>query len=96
MPPDPSIRTMDNGSAPPGAAPAPGPAGPAVLSILKGSPSAEEIAAVVVAIAAARRAPASEARVAGRIRFGWSSRSRLLRQPLAPGPGGWRASALPR
>jgi hypothetical protein len=96
MPPDSSTKPMDNGSAPPGPAAPPDPAGPAVLSILNGSPSAEEIAAVVVAVVTARKAPASGARVAGRIRFGWSSRSRLLREPLPHGPGGWRASALPR
>ena len=26
----------------------------------------------------------------------WSSPARLVRAPLQPGPGGWRASALPR
>jgi Acyl-CoA carboxylase epsilon subunit len=90
------MKPMDNGFAQPGAAASPGPAGPAVLRILRGSPSAEEIAAVVVAIAAARKAPAVRAAAAGRIRFEWSSGSRPLRRPLTPGPDGWRASALPR
>ncbi len=96
MPLDPSMKPIDNGSVPPGAAAPPDPAGPTVLRILNGSPSAEEIAAVLVAVAAARNAPASRARAAGPSRSGWSSRSRLLREPLARGPGGWRASALPR
>ncbi len=26
----------------------------------------------------------------------WSAPARRMRQPLRPGPGGWRASALPR
>ncbi len=96
MPRDSSTEPMDNGSAPPGAAVSPGPAGPAVLRILRGRPSAEEIAAVVVAIAAARKPPAGQARAAGRIRFAWSSQSRPLRQPHTPGLDGWRASARPR
>jgi Acyl-CoA carboxylase epsilon subunit len=96
MPPAPRVKPGDNGSAPPGLDQPPDPAGATVLTIVKGSPSAEEIAAVVVAVAAARNGPASGARAAGRIRSEWSSRSRLARQPLARGPGGWRASALPR
>jgi hypothetical protein len=67
-----------------------------VLGIAAGRPSAEEIAAVVVAVLAARAAPASGPEAARRIRNQWSSRSRLLREPLARGPDGWRASALPR
>ena len=26
----------------------------------------------------------------------WSARSRFMRAPVTPGPGAWRASALPR
>ena len=26
----------------------------------------------------------------------WASRERLVRRPVSPGPGGWRASAFPR
>jgi len=67
-----------------------------VLSIAAGRPSAEEIAAAVVVVLAARAGAASRAGVAGQTRNQWSSRSRLLREPLPRGPGGWRASALPR
>jgi Acyl-CoA carboxylase epsilon subunit len=66
-----------------------------VLTVVTGNPSAEEIAALV-AVLAARTAPASAAEVAGRLRNEWSARSRLMREPLPRGPGGWRASALPR
>jgi hypothetical protein len=96
MPPEKGMNPIINGSAPPGPAARPGPDGPPALRIVKGNPSAEEIAAVVAAVAAARNAPAVQASVAGQIRSRWSSRSRLLRQPLAHGSGGWRASALPR
>jgi hypothetical protein len=97
MPLEKGIEPMINGSAPPGAAAPPGPDRPPVLSIVRGSPSTEEIVAVLVTVAAAaRQAPASQVAAAGRIRFGWSSRSPQLRQPLPHGPGGWRASALPR
>jgi len=85
-----------NGTSGDGPAVRPEPAGPPALSIAAGRPSAEEIAAVVVAVLAARAGPASRAGVAGQTRNQWSSRSRLLREPLPRGPGGWRASALPR
>ena len=73
-----------------------------VLRVVHGSPSAEEIAALVAVLAA--RAPAEGAVTGegevgggrGMLRNGWSERSRLLRAPLWRGPGGWRASGLPR
>ena len=77
-----------------------GPPAP-VLRVLHGSPSPEEIAALVAVLAA--RAPAEggvkgEGEMGGGqiLRNGWSERSRLLRAPLLRGPGGWRASGLPR
>jgi hypothetical protein len=78
----------------PAGSPAPDPAAP-VLAVVKGSPSAEEIAALV-AVLAAVRAPAVAPAVPPASRFGWSSRSAQLRVPVLAGPGGWRASALPR
>jgi Acyl-CoA carboxylase epsilon subunit len=66
-----------------------------VLRVVHGSPSPEEIAALVAVLAA--QAPAQGAASGRRIlRNGWSERSRLLRAPLLRGPGGWRASGLPR
>jgi hypothetical protein len=74
----------------PAAAAASGPA----LRIVAGQPTAEETAAVVVVLSALAsqqpQAPPAPARSQ------WASRSRLLREPVSPGPGGWRASALPR
>jgi hypothetical protein len=82
-----------NGSTGPAtaAAPAPGPA----LAFVKGNPSAEQIAAVVAVLAARTAWPAGTTQ-ARETRSEWSTRSRLLRAPLPRGPGGWRASALPR
>jgi len=66
-----------------------------MLAIISGNPSADEIAAVVVVLAAlsqpARVSVAPEAK-----RSEWSAKSRLVRAPLRRGPGAWRASALPR
>lgn len=68
---------------------------PPVLAIVRGNPSAEQIAAVVTVLSA-RPAQAGRTSTAETARYGWSARSRLLREPMARGPGGWRASALPR
>jgi Acyl-CoA carboxylase epsilon subunit len=68
---------------------------PPVLTVVRGNPSAEQIAALV-AVLAARTGPPSAAEVAGRPGSAWSAKSRLLREPLPRGEGGWRASALPR
>jgi hypothetical protein len=62
--------------------------------VIRGDASAEEIAALVtvlqtVASAAAAREPVRRARPE------WSAHRRALRGPHAPGPGAWRASALP-
>jgi hypothetical protein len=68
---------------------------PLDLRITAGRPDATEIA-VIAAVLSARTAAAGSAGVPRTIRSQWSARSRLLREPLARGPGGWRASALPR
>jgi len=65
------------------------------LAIVRGNPSAEEIAALV-AVLSARTRPAGAARSGETGRSSWSARSRLLREPIARAPGGWRVSALPR
>jgi len=66
-----------------------------VLRIVRGDPSPEQIAALV-AVFAARAASAGAAGGRAVMRSEWSARSRLLRAPLPRGPGGWRASGLPR
>jgi hypothetical protein len=85
---------------PAGTGPASGPdaAGEPLFAIVRGNPTASEIAAVVT-ILAARLGQAGGAGAAGAVpdrRSGWSARSAMMRRPLARGPGAWRAAALPR
>ncbi|WP_159945636.1 MULTISPECIES: acyl-CoA carboxylase subunit epsilon [unclassified Nocardiopsis] len=68
------------------------PKNPPHLVVVRGEPTAEEIAVLTAVLsaraAAARSAPATEpARPSG-----WRDRSRALRGPLRPGPGAWRLS----
>jgi len=63
------------------------------LSVVRGEPTAAELAAVVVVLAArAAQRPAVPARPAP---SQWTAKSRQLRPQLFPAPGAWRASALP-
>jgi hypothetical protein len=60
-----------------------------LLRVVKGEPSAEELAALTVVVAALsqsrdRRRPVPVG--------AWASHSDGHRRPLQPGPGGWRAS----
>jgi hypothetical protein len=69
------------------------------LRVVAGQPAAEEIAALTVVLAARlaarERAARAPSPAPGRRVTGWAQRSRLLRAPLAPGPGAWRRSARP-
>lgn len=70
---------------------------PLELRFTGGNPDATEIA-VLVAVLSARAASAASAGSSAApqsSRSQWSSRSRLVREPLLRGPGGWHASALP-
>ncbi len=65
------------------------------FEVLRGAPTAGELAAVVVVLrAAAGRGSGLAAPAAARSQ--WAARSRLVRSPVLAGPGAWRASALPR
>jgi hypothetical protein len=64
------------------------------LRIVRGEPTAEEIAvvtALVTARAAAPAAPAPRER-----RGGWNDPAALHRRPLIPGPNAWRSAYSPR
>ncbi|MDQ6895338.1 MAG: acyl-CoA carboxylase subunit epsilon [Actinomycetota bacterium] len=64
-----------------------------VLQVVRGNPSSEELAALVVVLAARGGSPA-EGRPAQQR---WASPAARLRSPAyGRSPGGWRASALPR
>ncbi|MCA1671235.1 MAG: acyl-CoA carboxylase subunit epsilon [Actinobacteria bacterium] len=65
-----------------------------MLRIVRGTPSDEELAALTAVLAgvfsrgvAATPSPRRSA---------WAAPATRLRTPLPPGPGAWRASALPR
>jgi len=64
-----------------------------LLRVVRGEPTAEELAALVAVLAA--RAAAS-ARPERRWRSGWADPATRPRAPLRPGPLAWRRSALPR
>jgi hypothetical protein len=64
---------------------------PPLLRVVRGAPTDEELAALVV-VFAGRGTTADQARAE---RSAWLDRSAALRQPLHPGPGAWRASGLP-
>ncbi len=69
------------------------PARPA-LRIVRGDPTPEEVAALTVVLAAAS-GDGGEPEDTGPASV-WTEREALVRRPLTPGPGAWRASALPR
>jgi hypothetical protein len=64
-----------------------------VLRVVRGEPTPAELAALV-AVLAARSSP--EAPAPSVTPSLWRDRASMLRAPLLPGPGSWRASGLPR
>jgi hypothetical protein len=65
------------------------------LRIVRGEPDAAELAALTAVLAAAGGGGDDEA--ADRTpTSGWARHVDLVRGPVHPGPGGWRASARPR
>jgi hypothetical protein len=65
--------------------------GPPVLRVVRGAPTPEELAAVI-ALVVARSGGAAPAAAPAPASL-WSAPQ--LRPTLHPGPGAWRASALP-
>jgi hypothetical protein len=65
---------------------------PPFLRVVRGEPTAEELAALVAVLAAR----AAAAPVRPRARSAWADPAARLRVPLAPGPAAWRRSALPQ
>ena len=64
-----------------------------LLRVVRGEPTAEELAALVAVLAA--KAGAAGAPEPPRRLSAWTDRSLLVRRPVAHGPGAWRASAFP-
>jgi hypothetical protein len=65
----------------------------ALLRIVNADATPEEIAALVVVFSALGSATGD---VAPRRTPEWSQPARRIRTPVVHGPGGWRASGLPR
>ena len=68
----------------------PAPARP-LLTVVRGEPSAEQLAALIAVVSA--RGGGEEEPAPPRSR--WGAPGYSVRRPLSPGPGAWRASALP-
>ena len=62
------------------------------LEIINKDATAEEIAAIVAVLSSLQSPAAPKPKP----RSVWASRQRRTRAALRPGPGAWRASALPR
>ena len=70
------------------------------LEVVAGHPTADELAALTVALAAALAAGEQvtgpgQRRWAGGASPAWADRARMVRAPLTPGPDAWRRSARP-
>jgi len=65
------------------------------LKVVAGHPSAEELAALTVALSAVLAARGGPAGQPGRAPSGWADRSRMMGAPLRPGRDAWRRSARP-
>ena len=65
------------------------PKAPLLRVVRGGEPTAEELAALVTAVATAIAATGRQESLPSR----WSAREPQLRRPLHPGPGAWKASA---
>ena len=63
------------------------------ISVVRGSPTDEELAALVIVLALSRRR--SEPDPATRP-SGWSAYWRSVRAPITPGPNAWRMSGRPQ
>jgi hypothetical protein len=67
----------------------------ALFRVVRGEPDDAELAALTVVLAAAATGGPASTGPARRTSC-WADRQAALRQPLHPGPGAWKASALPR
>lgn len=66
-----------------------------LLRVVRGNPDDAELAALT-AVVAGLASSAQPEPPAPPAPSRWADRAALVRAPLHPGPGAWRASALPR
>ncbi|HXB47384.1 MAG TPA: acyl-CoA carboxylase subunit epsilon [Streptosporangiaceae bacterium] len=64
------------------------------VRVVRGEPTTAELAALIVVLGA-RSNSSAQAAVSQPRRSRWAARDRLIRQPVAAGPGAWRSSAQP-
>lgn len=70
-----------------------------LLRVVRGEPDDDELAALTAVVTAAASQPAPstfQPATSQPARSAWADPAHRLRAPLRPGPGVWRASALPR
>ncbi|MEU3275226.1 acyl-CoA carboxylase subunit epsilon [Saccharomonospora sp. NPDC006951] len=67
-----------------------------LLRVVRGNPDDAELAALAAVVAGMAASGAAEDTAAPPRRSRWADRATLMRSPLRPGEGAWRASALPR
>jgi acyl-CoA carboxylase epsilon subunit len=65
-----------------------------LVSVVKGSPTEDELAAVMIVLSAQFAQPRHEE--AAPARSGWSAYWRTVRSPIQPGPSAWRMSGRPQ
>jgi hypothetical protein len=65
-----------------------------LFSIVKGSPTDDELAAVMMVLTIRFASPRQEETKPART--GWSAYWRSVRSPIQPGPSAWRMSARPQ
>jgi hypothetical protein len=65
-----------------------------MFSVVKGSPTEDELAAVMTVLTIRFARPRQEE--ATPVRSGWSAYWRAVRSPIQPGPSAWRMSGRPQ
>ncbi len=68
---------------------------PVLLRVVKGEPTADELAALVAVVAARRSAGLESTDDTGPRRSGWTNRARAQRGIHRHGPDGWRQASPP-
>ncbi len=89
-----SQRPGERAAEGPAAAPEPAESGP-LVTIVRGEPTDAELAALTVVVDALVRRESQRPAAEGPAGSRWAAKRQLMRPQLQPGPGAWRASALP-
>jgi hypothetical protein len=70
--------------------------GAVTIKIVRGGPTAEELAALIAVLSTQAAAGGAEPAARPRQPSGWTDLAARVHAPRIPGPGGWRVSAFPR